>query len=310
VAPRFLNRAPMTGIMAYYVVLGTLMTLIFSVWNLDELVPVGRAASGAQAPALSELQPEGAFQPAARTVDPVSPHFEPAMVVITLIGMISAFLLVLPVAWVYMVTKAHRAYDQSVPATVFILPIVITGIVIIVRDSLTLAFSLAGIVAAVRFRNTLKDTKDAVYVFLAIGVGLASGVQALDVAFVTSFSFSLLVLTLWKVEMREAVAPAGAGSGAASGPTAPNDKPITGVVVLNANDAQAARDVAQLYFEDVTKRWNLLGTATAADGSSRIEYAVRLKKSADPNAVSTDLLSRGAECIQKAEYRGVSADDK
>ena len=33
----------------------------------------------------------------------------------------------------------------------------------------------AGVVAAVRFRNTLRDTKDAVYVFLAVGIGLAWG---------------------------------------------------------------------------------------------------------------------------------------
>jgi hypothetical protein len=55
-----------------------------------------------------------------------------------------------------------------------ILPLVVAGIVVLVKDSLALAFSLAGIVAAVRFRNTLDDSKDAVYVFLATGVGLAA----------------------------------------------------------------------------------------------------------------------------------------
>jgi len=52
-------------------------------------------------------------------------------------------------------------------------------VVLIVRDSVALAFSLAGIVAAVRFRNTLRDTKDAVYIFLAIAVGLAAGCSRL-----------------------------------------------------------------------------------------------------------------------------------
>src|SRR2546430_17115929 len=42
---------------------------------------------------------------------------------------------------------------------------------------------------AVRFRNTLKDTKDAVYIFLALAVGVAAGVYAPTVAAVMSVMF-------------------------------------------------------------------------------------------------------------------------
>jgi hypothetical protein len=59
-----------------------------------------------------------------------------------------------------------------------------------------LAFSLAGIVAAVRFRNTLDDSKDAVYVFLATGIGLAAAVD-LPVAASISALFNITVLLLW-----------------------------------------------------------------------------------------------------------------
>ncbi len=52
--------------------------------------------------------------------------------------------------------------------------------------------------AAVRFRSTLEDTKDAVYIFLAIGTALAAGAQALGVAFVTSLMFNYLVMFMWK----------------------------------------------------------------------------------------------------------------
>ena len=47
-------------------------------------------------------------------------------------------------------------YDQSLINTILVLPMVVTGIVIIVQNSLALAFSLAGIAGAVRFRNSLK----------------------------------------------------------------------------------------------------------------------------------------------------------
>lgn len=119
----------------------------------------------------------------------------------TLLAMVGALLVVLPIAWVYTLTKERQRYDQSLVQTVVVLPIAVAGITIIVANSIALAFSLAGIVAAVRFRNTLRDTKDAVYVFLAIGVGLAAGVQALDMAFVMSATYNVVILGLWKANV-------------------------------------------------------------------------------------------------------------
>ena len=52
---------------------------------------------------------------------------------------------------------------------------VVTGIVIIVQNWLALAFSLAGIAGAVRFRNSLKSSGDALFILLAVGTGLGAG---------------------------------------------------------------------------------------------------------------------------------------
>lgn len=114
-------------------------------------------------------------------------------------SMVAALLFMIPVAWSYIVIKRQGGYDQSVVHALVILPIAVTGIVIIVNHNLALAFSLAGIAAAVRFRTTLEDTKDAVYIFLAIGVGLACGVQALGVALALSIVFNVVNLGLWKI---------------------------------------------------------------------------------------------------------------
>jgi hypothetical protein len=72
-----------------------------------------------------------------------------------LTSILGALLVLAPVAWVYMLTKQEKGYDESVVHTVLILPVPVTGLVIVVQNSVALAFSLAGIVAAVRFRNTL-----------------------------------------------------------------------------------------------------------------------------------------------------------
>lgn len=111
-------------------------------------------------------------------------------------AMTAAILLSLPVAWIYQLTRAKRGYQQSVVQLMVMLPLVVAGVVILVKSSVALAFSLGGIVAAVRFRNTLDDSKDAVYVFLATGVGLASAVD-IPVAAVISILFNTTMLILW-----------------------------------------------------------------------------------------------------------------
>jgi hypothetical protein len=112
------------------------------------------------------------------------------------LAMISSVLLTLPVAWIYILTRAKRGYQQSVVHTLIVLPLVVAGIVVLVKYSLALAFSLAGIVAAVRFRNTLDDSKDAVYIFLSTAIGLSSAVDV-PVAIVISILFNAVVLVLW-----------------------------------------------------------------------------------------------------------------
>lgn len=99
-----------------------------------------------------------------------APPGEVASALTVALAMVSAILLSLPVAWVYILTRAKRGYQQSVVQSLIILPLVVSGVVLLVKHSLALAFSLAGIVAAVRFRNTLDDSKDAVYILSLIHI--------------------------------------------------------------------------------------------------------------------------------------------
>ena len=111
-----------------------------------------------------------------------------------------ALILTVPVSWVYFITSRARRIDQSFLQTIMILPVVVTGIAMIVLNSLALAFSLAGVVAAVRFRFSLAQPSDAMYIFVAIGIGLGSGIGALGVATVISCAFVFATLFIWKLE--------------------------------------------------------------------------------------------------------------
>ncbi len=74
-----------------------------------------------------------------------------------LVAMVSALLLMLPIAWAYVATRDRRKVDRSVVTTITLLPIAVASILVIVQDSLAVAFSLAGIAGLVRFRNALED---------------------------------------------------------------------------------------------------------------------------------------------------------
>ena len=119
------------------------------------------------------------------------------------VAIIAAIIVSLPISWTYMAVRGGEEYDQSLVNTIIVLPMVVTGIVIIVQNSLALAFSLAGIAGAVRFRNSLKSSGDALFILLAVAVGLSAGIGAIELAAVISIFFNYCFALLWVTEYGE-----------------------------------------------------------------------------------------------------------
>jgi hypothetical protein len=115
------------------------------------------------------------------------------------IAIVGAVILMIPVSWTYMAIRSKDKMDQSLLETILVLPIAVTGIVLIVHNSLAMAFSLAGVVAGVRYRYALKSTADSLFIFMAVGVGLSCGVGMLLVAAVMSAIFNYTFLILWEM---------------------------------------------------------------------------------------------------------------
>ena len=124
----------------------------------------------------------------------------PELALSTTILILATLALMLPVSWVYMSTRKSKGHNQEIAQILIFLPLVVAGIVLVVQNSLALAFSLAGVVAAVRFRTTLQDSRDVVFIFLAIAVGFAAGVQSLVVAVVVSVAFNFLLILTWRYD--------------------------------------------------------------------------------------------------------------
>lgn len=185
-----LNRRPFLLFVTLYVIIGVAAAVASLVMPDVARRAVHELTGGRGLGAVGGISRHGLD---AATAAPGEPSIMWAMATV---AMVSAGVLALPLAWLYTITRQKRGYRQSVVHSLILLPVVVAGVVVLVKFSLELAFSLAGIVAAVRFRTTLEDSKDAVFVFVATGIGLASGVE-LSVALTLGIVFNFVTLLLF-----------------------------------------------------------------------------------------------------------------
>jgi len=214
-----------------------------------------------------------------------------SMVLPITLSMAVAFALSLPVAWLYTWTRQGKKYNPLFAQTLVILPIAIALVVFLVKSSLALSFSLAGIVAAVRFRTTLSEPIDATYLFVTIGVGLASGVQLLPVAAIGSWVFVMITLLMWRTELGVEppllvgwqLQPAGAAHEsreAGGGPAVVKTDARECLLSVLTTDPGAPRNSIERVLDTYTKRWHLHEPSA---GSPVLLYEVRLMKGMSPD---------------------------
>src|SRR3954464_11233794 len=184
-------------ITAYYLVIGFAVYIALKIWpELRGYLPIGGVEQLISQPTKNPLQASEAVR-AAHVANFGQSVFW------LVVAIIAAILVSLPVSWVYMAVRGGEEYDQSLVNTIIVLPMVVTGIVIIVQNSLALAFALAGIAGAVRFRNSLKSSGDALFILLAVGTGLAAGIGAIELAALVTIAFTYTFVGLWVTEYGE-----------------------------------------------------------------------------------------------------------
>jgi len=244
--------------------------------------------------------------------------FRAERIVPVLFSMVGALALSLPIAWVYTWTSSHRNTRQGVARTLVVLPIAIAFVVFLVKGSLPLAFSLAGIVAAVRFRTSLSDVTDAVFLFVVIGIGLSAGTQLLSVAFLASVLFTGATLAVWGTRFAEdppqleglrlvRAGPGGLpgsrdGKKERKGAGADGKAPET-LFLVRTSDPEAAEKLASFVFDRYAKAWRLTQVTKAEDGSHVLEFNVRVKKRYEPVILVDALRNAGGPSILDVESR-------
>jgi hypothetical protein len=304
-------------LVTYYVaVLVILGGLLYAFPVLGDYVTAERARQGGRASLELDRIPE-AVQAAPGLTGPAQ-LLDLERTIPVVFSLLTALLVAMPVVWVYRWTRPQRRYSQTFAQTLLVVPIAITLVVFLVKGSLALAFSLAGIVAAVRFRTALDEPLDAVYLFLVIGTGLAAGVQLLFVAVIASIVFNAVTLTVWRLNVGGQPAVLDGWRLVPAGPDVPipvapgfvrpdrepdaeeSGDPYNARLRLHVTQADEAQRFAIPFLQERSKKWRVAETTQEADGTSVIDFEIRLKKSVDLAAFIKEI-ERGDPHVVRVE---------
>ena len=116
----------------------------------------------------------------------------------TLLSLLLAFVLGQVIAWTYAWTHSGLSYSRSFTQSLVLMTIVVALVMFIIGNSIVTAFGLLGALALIRFRNVLKDTRDTVFVFASLVVGMAVGTQRFQLADLGTAALLLVVVYLSK----------------------------------------------------------------------------------------------------------------
>jgi hypothetical protein len=190
------SEKPMRRLMAYYGILAIIVLLLIALapGSLDRITAKGLVGVS-EGPTVLQDALSGS-----QTANMTEARSLAELALTTVMILLGTLALMMPVTWVYMSARPIPGHSQTIVQTLIFLPLVVAGIVFMVQNSLALAFSLAGVMAAVRFRTTLRDTRDVVYIFLSIVVGFSAGVQSLAVGSIVSIVFNLVILVTWRYD--------------------------------------------------------------------------------------------------------------
>ena len=243
-------------------------------------------------------------------------HIVPAWVE-TILAMAAAFILTVPTVIVYVRTRTKEAFDESLVNSVLVLPSVVTAIVIVVQSSLALAFSLTGIVAAVRFRSNLKDSRDALYIFAGVAIGFATGVHEPEVAAAASLLFVLLELFAWRSglgghrahaqaalrgESPDGAAPSQMRLSSGTLGDRPDKQHRDGILRVETTDIDEGKRVVEGVLRVTAKKWRLRSSTPNGGYTIVLEYECRLRRAYTSDSVRAQVLRQGVPFVRVAEW--------
>lgn len=91
----------------------------------------------------------------------------------------------------YQKTYQGLSYSRNYIQAIILASIVATVAMQAIGDNLARGLGMMGALAIVRFRSSLKDPKDMIFVFMSLAIGIACGVYSFSIAAIGTIGFSI-----------------------------------------------------------------------------------------------------------------------
>jgi len=111
-----------------------------------------------------------------------------------------AIILGLVISQIYKLTHRGVNFEPTFMTSLIMITPIVAMVMFFIRGNLVLSLGLVGSLAIIRFRTPIKDTRDMVYLFWAIAVGLGAGTFNWAVVVLSSLIILILVIILYIVK--------------------------------------------------------------------------------------------------------------
>jgi uncharacterized membrane protein YhiD involved in acid resistance len=103
------------------------------------------------------------------------------------------------IAILYRITYKGLSYSANFVNAIIMLAMITALVIMVIGNNLARAFGLVGAMSIIRFRTAVKDTQDIMFIFFALGIGLAAGAGTYAICFVGTFFIGAAVFITSKI---------------------------------------------------------------------------------------------------------------
>jgi len=182
-----------------------------------------------------------------------------------------SFVLSVMIAFTYEKTFRGLSYSRNYVQALVLSPIVASTVMQAIGDSLASGLGMMGALAIIRFRTSLKDPRDIIFIFAALASGISCGVGGYSIAMVGTIGFCLISFFLY-------LSPFGQISS------------FDGMLRLNLPNVQESIMMLENILKSYCKIFALVTLREMSQGK-RIDYAyqIKLKRDKEKNELVKEL---------------------
>ena len=101
----------------------------------------------------------------------------------------------------YRLTYKGLSYSSTFVNSLILLTMITSVVIMVIGNNLAAAFGLVGAMSIIRFRTAVKDTQDIMFIFFALAIGLACGVDFTSVAVAGTLTIGTVFFVIVKLNI-------------------------------------------------------------------------------------------------------------